>query len=108
MNCEPYDHFFTNLANRVNIQIILLLKNGPLNVKSITEKTGREQSAISHNLRRMHDCNIVTVEQRGRERYYSLNYEFILPILDLVDNHAQENCRNCSAYIKREELKQRA
>lgn len=103
MNCEPYDHFFTNLANRVNIQIILLLKQGSLNVKTITEKTGREQSAISHNLRRMYNCNIVQVEQKGRERYYSLNTEFIMPILNLVDDHAQHHCKNCSVYLENED-----
>ncbi|MFW5852949.1 MAG: ArsR/SmtB family transcription factor [Nanoarchaeota archaeon] len=97
MSCEPYDYFFTNLANRVNIKIILLLKeHGSLNVKSITDKTGKEQSAISHNLRRMYNCSIVTVSQKGRERFYSLNEEFILPILDLVDKHATKNCERCS------------
>ena len=95
MSCGPYNYFFTNLANRVNIEIILLLKSGACNVKEITTKIKKEQSAVSHNLKRMLNCRIVNVEQKGRERYYSLNNEFILPLLDLVDQHAVNYCSNC-------------
>ena len=97
MTCGPYNYFFTNLANKVNVEIILLLKERPLNVKKITELTGKEQSAISHNLRRMYNCSIVKVKKKGRERIYSLNKEFILPILNLVDEHAVNNCKRCLA-----------
>ena len=97
MSCGPYNYFFTNLANKVNVEIILLLKNEPLNVKKITEITKKEQSAVSHNLRRMLNCSIVKVEQKGRERFYSLNEEFVLPLLELVDKHAISNCSKCLA-----------
>lgn len=102
MSCGPYNYFFTNLANKVNVEIIMLLKDSPLNVKTITLKTGKEQSAVSHNLRRMHNCSIVTVKKKGRERIYSLNKEFILPILELVDKHAVNNCSRCLASEKGE------
>ncbi len=93
-----YNKFFMNLANKMNIQIIELLESGPLNVKTITKKTEREQSAVSHSLRKLTDCNIVKVQRKGRERYYHLNTEFIFSMYDLLDKHAQKYCGVCGSY----------
>ncbi|MBN2454901.1 helix-turn-helix transcriptional regulator [Candidatus Woesearchaeota archaeon] len=95
MICKSYDYFFTKFANRANLEIIFLLKSWPMNVKMIIEKTGREQSATSHNLKKLCDCNILKVEKRGRERFYSLNKETVLPILELVQKHIRKNCKGC-------------
>ncbi len=66
-----------------------------MNVSSIVEKTGIEQSAVSHNLKKLTECNILTVEQKGRERLYSLNKETVQPLLKLVQNHVEKNCKGC-------------
>ena len=95
MICKSYNYFFTKFANRANLEIIFLLKDGPMNVKGITESTKKEQSAISHNLKKLCDCRILNVESRGRERFYSLNRETVLPILELVQKHVRKNCRGC-------------
>lgn len=85
-----------NFANRTNLGIISLLRESPMNVKTIIEKTGREQSAVSHNLKKLCDCHIVNVEQKGRERLYSLNKDTVMPILKLVEKHVQKKCNSCS------------
>lgn len=97
MKCGMYNRFFMNLSNKMNIQIIDLLEDGPLNVKTITKKTQREQSAVSHSLRKLNDCNIVKVQKKGRERYYHLNTEFIHDMYSLLDKHAQKYCGVCDS-----------
>ena len=96
MICKSYNYFFMNFANRANLEIIMLLRRSPLNVKTITEKTGMEQSAVSHNLRKLCNCNILNVEKRGRERVYSLNSESVVPIIELVEKHVKKHCRSCT------------
>ena len=95
MKCKSYNNFFINFANKANLEIISLLREGPMNVKSIIEKTGREQSAVSHNLKKLCDCHIINVEKRGRERLYSLNKDIVIPILKLVERHVQKRCKSC-------------
>jgi DNA-binding transcriptional ArsR family regulator len=99
MICKSYDAFFTNFANRANLEIISALREKPLNVKAIVEKTCREQSAISHNLKKLCSCNILSVRACGRERVYSLNKQTVVPLLDLVDKHVMKNCKGCQRNV---------
>ena len=66
-----------------------------MNVSSIVEKTGFEQSSVSHNLRKLTECNILIVESKGRERFYSLNKDTVQPLLKLVQKHVEKNCSGC-------------
>jgi DNA-binding transcriptional ArsR family regulator len=95
MICKSYTAFFTNFANRANLEIISSLREKAMNVKAIVEKTSREQSAVSHNLKKLCECNILSVKRLGRERIYSLNKETVVPLLDLVDRHVSKNCKGC-------------
>ncbi|MFC1691137.1 ArsR/SmtB family transcription factor [Nanoarchaeota archaeon] len=92
MNVPCYDRFFSNLANRSRFEIIVALRNGPLSVSELVEKTGKEQSAVSHNLQKMAHCKILNVEQKGKQRVYSLNKETIVPILEIVEKHVKTCC----------------
>ncbi len=93
MTCSSYTDFFSNFANQTKLDIILLLISGPLSVNVISEKTNQEQSTVSHNLRKLCDCNILDVENKGRERIYSVNKDSVLPMLKLVGNHVSKYCK---------------
>jgi DNA-binding transcriptional ArsR family regulator len=95
MICKSYNIFFTNFANKANLEIVSALREKPMNVKSLVDKTGREQSAVSHNLKKLCDCNILSVKTQGRQRIYSLNRDTVVPLLDLVDAHVRKNCKGC-------------
>lgn len=92
MNCKSYETFFQNFANKAKLDIILSLQGGPKNVTGICGQTKAEQSAVSHSLQKLCACNILTVEQKGRERVYSLNKDTVLPLLNLVQKHVQQHC----------------
>lgn len=89
---DTYHIFFSNLANPLRIDIISSLKTKDMAVSELGEELKVEQSKLSHALKNLRDCNIVNVEEKGKERIYSLNKSTILPMLKLIDKHATTNC----------------
>jgi DNA-binding transcriptional ArsR family regulator len=96
LNHNSYNIFFSNLANPLKIGIILSLRENEKNVSELMKDLNVEQSKISHALSSLKCCNIVNVEQKGKERVYSLNEDTIFPILELIDKHAAIHCQNGS------------
>lgn len=88
-----YSDFFVNFANKTRLDIILLLLKGPKNVSDIAEGVRQEQSTVSHNLKKLCECNILDVKKKGKERIYSLNKDTVLPILALVGKHVVKYCK---------------
>tara|TARA_Y100000310_G_scaffold130175_1_gene129373 strand:- start:14396 stop:14629 length:234 start_codon:yes stop_codon:yes gene_type:complete len=70
----------------------MALRYRPLNVSTIARKTKEEQSAVSHNLRKLTDCHVLDVKKVGKERIYSLNKDTVIPILKLVERHVTKQC----------------
>jgi len=95
MNCNAYHIFFKNLANPLKTQIIKELKEKPMSVSELAEKTSIEQSKLSHALANLRYCNLVTSKQKGKQRIYSLNKKTILPILKIIDKHKMNYCSGC-------------
>lgn len=93
MKINSYDKFFGVLSGNRRLDIISYLKNnGSQNVTAIAGGTGMEQSAVSHALNKLLACEFVHIEVRGKHRYYSLNNETILPLLQLIDQHITKFC----------------
>lgn len=92
MKCNPYSKFFSILANPLRIDIVNILKENNSSVSEISNKLDIEQSKLSHALANLKECNIVNVSQDGKKRIYSLNKDTILPILELIDKHANQHC----------------
>jgi len=99
-NHNSYNIFFSNLANPLKIGIILSLRIGAKNVSELMKDLNVEQSKISHALTSLKCCNIVKVEQKGKERVYSLNEDTIVPMLKLIDKHASIHCQNKSCMME--------
>lgn len=88
-----YDTFFITLANEKRLAIIhFLAQNGPSNVTQIAEGTKIEQSAVSHNLKKLLSCQFIHIKPSGKERIYTLNEETIKPLLELMDKHVKNYC----------------
>ena len=96
MRCKSFDLFFQNFANKTKLDIILILKEKGLSVNQIAEELKQEQSKISHNLKKLVQCNILSVEQAGKQRIYSLNKKTVLPMLELVETHVKRFCPQCT------------
>ena len=91
---------FQALANESRLSIINLLRTGSKNVGEMSRTLGLEQTVVSHGLRCLTFCGLVTGERVGKTRIYSLNPETVEPILRLADRHVSNyaaNLRNCNS-----------
>ena len=87
-----YKIFFTSLANPNRLHIINILRKGSKNVTELCLATGFEQTMVSHNLKRLERCGMVFVEQKGKNRYYTLNHKTIIPLMKIIDAHMDQYC----------------
>jgi predicted transcriptional regulator len=75
---------------------MLVLQKENLDVNSICNKLKIEQSAISHNLKKLLICNLIDFKKNGKNRIYFLNKKIALPILRIYEKHIQKHsCNNC-------------
>jgi len=97
---ETCYRFFSTLSNPTRLAILEYLREGPKNVKQISESLGQEQSMVSHNLKPLVDCRFVFVERKWKEHLYSLNKETVEPMFKLFNFHAQKYCPTKGACSK--------
>ena len=93
MKLNTYHVFFSKLSNPLRIKIITSLDEKSKSVNELIEDLKVEQSKLSHALRELRACHIVTVEKKGKQRVYSLS-NTIIPILRLIECHSK-NCAKC-------------
>ncbi len=89
---------FKALSNDSRVSILNLLRSGPKSVGQISKALGLEQTAVSHNLKCLTFCGLVTGNRLGKTIEYSLNQETVEPILRIADRHISKyavNLRTC-------------
>jgi ArsR family transcriptional regulator len=92
---KPHALFFQALANPARMQILALLREkGSRSVSQICNDLGLEQTYISHNLKCLTFCGLVTVQREGKSRIYSVNKQTVLPLLEITDRHLREYASN--------------
>ncbi len=93
MKCPSYYYFFEILSNKTRFRIIDSLLKKERSVTEICKTIDEEQSKVSHSLKKLTECNFIQFRIEGKKRIYSLNKETIEPILKLVEEHVQKNCK---------------
>src|SRR3989338_10628420 len=76
---------FEVLGNKLRYGIVQLLFEKEMSVLQIAEKTGAEQSRVSHALKILKDCKLVDVEKEGKQNFYFIP-EKIIKKFDLKNN----------------------
>jgi DNA-binding transcriptional ArsR family regulator len=74
----------------------------PLSVTELAEALGQEQSMISHNIKPLLECNILTSHREGKKHVLTVNMETIAPIFAAIENHALKFCPTCGKCVKEE------
>jgi DNA-binding transcriptional ArsR family regulator len=93
MKYTSFDDFFTVLGNKQRVKILQYLnEEGAKSVSDIGKKLKIEQSAVSHNMRRLLSCHFVEVKQQGKERIYTINTDTMQPLFRLIDQHVKSYC----------------
>jgi ArsR family transcriptional regulator len=92
---RPYSLLFQALANETRMQVLQLLRErGRRNVTQICEDLGLEQTHVSHSLKCLTFCGLVTSSHEGKSRIYSVKDQTVLPLLKIVDNHLKNYATN--------------
>jgi len=84
--------FFTNLSNPTRLATLEQLIDKPMSVNELATALGQEQSMISHNLKPLLECNLITIQRQGKKHIYTANHETLSPIFESILNHAQKFC----------------
>ena len=84
---------FKSLSDQTRLKIIWVLLEGEKNVSKICDEISMEQSATSHQLRKLKDLKLIKSRKIGRTVYYSIDdnhvYTLIKQGLDHV-SHTNE------------------
>ncbi len=91
---------FQAFSNEFRLGILNLLRGGPRNVGEISDALGLEQTVVSHNLKCLVFCGLVTGTRIGKNRVYALNEDTVEPIVRLGDRHISDyaaNLRRCKS-----------
>lgn len=72
--------------------ILLLFEHKRLTVNEITEYATLSRPAISHHLKILRDNKLVSIEQKGTQRYYSLSIEIAVDQLKALIHTVETNC----------------
>lgn len=76
---------FRGFADPSRLAILDALRDGPLTVGALVERTQLSQSNVSNHLACLRDCGLVVSEQRGRFVHYALSDKRVARLLDLAE-----------------------
>jgi DNA-binding transcriptional ArsR family regulator len=79
-----YLDILKEIADDTRMSILQSLKEGPLTVSEIEEKTGKSHSTTSQQLKRMLNAKLLSFRQDGTRKYYQLRDNQIFNMLDAI------------------------
>lgn len=92
---------FRGFGDPSRLTILVALREGPLTVTEIVEKTGLSQSNASNHLGCLRECGLVTAEQQGRYVTYHLSDDRVGELLELAESLLADVARGvyeCTCY----------
>jgi|SRR3989344_5426017 len=98
---NPYHECIDTFANELRLRILESLKEKPMSVNELAEKTHAERSNVSHSLQMLRLCNIIDAKEEGKNRIYFIKDAVILgkaeagSILKAFEQHIDTHCNYC-------------
>lgn len=81
---------FQGIADPTRREIISLLAKGePLNLNTIADQFEISRPAISKHIKILEECNLIDIQQEGRERICELKPEQLNPVSEWVEKNMQ-------------------
>jgi DNA-binding transcriptional ArsR family regulator len=87
---RPIAAICKSLADENRLRILLAIGNDKRSVSQIVESTRLSQPLVSHHLKELRRCHLVTVDRQGPFVYYQVSNGTILPLLARMDEMARE------------------
>jgi DNA-binding transcriptional ArsR family regulator len=88
---------YRGFADPSRLSILEALREGPLTVSALVEKTGLSRTNISNHLRCLSDCDLVVSESQGRYTLYQLSHPKIAALFALTEEILRDIAENISA-----------
>ncbi len=104
MSAEIRRDVFQAIADPNRRQIIDMLAKEPMTLNAIADKFQISRPAISQHIKHLIECNIVEIEQKGRERYCKIKSENLIPAFMWLEKYQQqwhERIDNFELYINK-------
>jgi len=92
---------FRGFSDTSRLSILEALRDGPLTVGAIVEKTGLSQSNVSNHLRCLSDCDLILSTPQGRYTLYQLSDPRVARLLGLAEELLRDVARGvyeCTRY----------
>ena len=87
---EKITLLFRTMGDSTRFTIIIALFESELSVTELTNVTGMNQSAVSHQLRVLKEQDIVRFKRQGKKRIYYLADHHIKTLYELALIHVRE------------------
>jgi ArsR family transcriptional regulator, lead/cadmium/zinc/bismuth-responsive transcriptional repressor len=81
---------FKLLGDPSRLKIVLALRRQEMCVCDLAALSGISESAVSHQLRRLKDLDLVRNRRHGQVIYYSLDDKHVALLLDIALRHIRE------------------
>lgn len=80
---------FQAIADPVRRDIIEMLAEDTLSVNAVAAKFDISRPAISKHLKILKECDIITIDQQGRERFCTIQPKQLIPAFLWIDQYKQ-------------------
>ena len=78
---------FQAIADPVRREIIGLLADQPLNLNSVAGHFSISRPAISKHIRILSECGLISIRQKGRERFCEPNFKKLKDVVDWAEQY---------------------
>ena len=90
MPAEIRRDVFQAIADPTRRKIIDLLSDAPMTLNAIADKFHISRPAISQHIKHLRECDLVEVEQSGRERYCKIKPQNLIPAFLWLEKYQQQ------------------
>jgi DNA-binding transcriptional ArsR family regulator len=80
---------FQAIADPTRREIIHLVSRHTLNLNAVAEQFNVSRPAISKHIKILTECGLVTIRQKGRERYCEAKLDSLNEVSDWVDQYSK-------------------
>lgn len=90
ISLENASMLFKALSDSTRLTIVYQLTLKEMNVTSIAQALGMEQSTVSHQLKILKAARLVKSRREGKARIYSISDDHVQELINQVMSHVQE------------------
>ena len=80
---------FQAISDPTRREIINLLVHKRLNLNAVAENFAISRPAISKHIKILTECGLLTIEQKGRDRYCEIKLEKLSEVSDWIEQYRQ-------------------